>query len=431
VTFRRAVIIALALTATARTAGAQTWVDITPASGPEPSPRAWASAVHDTDRDQMVVFAGRGAAGYVGDIWAFDLTTHAWTDLTPAAGSAPTVRRTPGSVYDPAGQRMVTWSGQRPAGFLNDSWVFDLVSNAWTELAPAGGPPSIRYGVAATFDPVAGELVTFAGFTNMGRFDDVWRLDAAAPSWTDASPGSGPIERCLHSASYDSREHRMIMYGGQNAGALGDVWALDLATDTWSELTPASSPPGRFFATHVYDVQNHRSTVFGGNTGSATSDEVWVLDLWTDEWTQLSPGGSPPSAREGAAGVYDGAGDRMVVFGGHDDGSYNNEVWALAGLSDTPTSAASPIASRLTLEQNVPNPFNPTTVIRFDVPAGAPFRLTVYTVRGELVSVIAEGRGGGGAERAVWSAEGAASGLYVYRLETGGRSTSKKMLLLK
>jgi hypothetical protein len=421
--------VAVASLTPATSALAQSWVDLTPVTGP--SARAWSSAVHDSDRNQMVIFGGQGAGGYVGDIWAFDLTTHSWTDLTPVAGSAPGVRRTPGSVYDPVAQRMVTWSGQHAGGFYNDSWAFDLVTNTWTQLSPVGGPPNIRYGVAVTLDPVAGELVTFAGFTNQGRFDDVWRLSPSAPTWTDVSPGSGPIERCLHSASYDSREHRMIMYGGQNAGRLDDIWALDLTTNTWTDLTPVSSPGGRYFAAHVYDVANHRATIFGGNAAGGAANAVWVFDLWTEAWTQLTPGGVAPGGREGSAGIYDGANDRMVVFGGT-DGSFNNEVWAIEDLSDTPTSARpSPAVSAIALEQNVPNPFNPSTVIHFDVPSDAPFRIAVYTVRGELVAVLAEGHGAAGPERAVWSGAEAASGLYVYRLDVAGESLARKMLLLK
>jgi hypothetical protein len=63
-----------------------------------------------------------------------------------------------------------------------------------------GGPPNVRYGVGYTFDPVARDLVTFAGFTNQGRFDDVWRFNDQAVTWTDVSPGLGPGERCLHAA---------------------------------------------------------------------------------------------------------------------------------------------------------------------------------------------------------------------------------------
>ena len=427
---------ALTIVALCSTASkAQTWLDITPASGPAPGARAYSSAILDIASNQIVVFAGADGTGFIGGVWGFDLGTNMWTDLTPPTGPAPTNRRTPASIYDPAGARMVMWSGQATGVFFNDVWQFDLTSNTWTEFTPSGGPPNIRYGVAATFDPVAGDLVTFAGFTSLGRFDDVWRFNPVSDTWSDASMPSPPLKRCLHSASYDSREHRMIMYGGQNAGWRDDIWALDLTTDTWTDLTPAIRPPGRFFTAHVYDAANHRSTVFGGSTPSGLVNEAWVFDLWTEEWTQLAPTGTPPSVREGSAGVYDAANDRMIVFGGF-DGGYYNEVWSLQNLSGTVTSARTQTPAGITLGQNFPNPFNPSTRITFSIDSTSPMTITVHSVTGRHIRTLIKGVVPAGSHQAVWdgrdeNSRPVASGVYFYRLKTEAQQLTRTMVLLK
>jgi hypothetical protein len=415
-------------------AQAQTWVQLTPGAGSAPAARAWSSAVFDAQNRRMIVFAGRAGSDF-GDIWAFDLAAHTWTDLTPSTGSAPAARRTPGSGYDPVGHRMVTWSGQAPGTFFNDAWSFDLGTNTWTLLTPAGGPPNIRYGVAAAYDPTAGELVTFACFTNMGRFDDTWRLDPALQAWTDVTPVSSPLERCLHAACYDAAGGRMIMYGGQNAGARDDIWAFDFSTDTWTDITPATRPDGRFFAAVVCDDANRRVTVFGGTTNSGMTNEVWGFDLWTEEWTQLFPSGTAPSAREGAAAVYDAAADRMVFFGGN-DGSFLNEVWAIEDLSQMVTSTRRSAAPGLSLEQNVPNPFNPSTVIAWTVDRAGPVQLRVFGIRGDLVRTLVSGSTRAGEHSAVWDGRDdrgrrVSSGVYFYRLETPDAVRSHSMVLLK
>lgn len=424
----------LLVTAGITPAYAQTWVNLTPGSGAAPAARAWSSAVFDAQNRRMIVFGGRAGSDF-GDIWAFDLATHAWTDLTPSAGSAPAARRTPGSGYDASTHRMVTWSGQAPGVFFNDAWSFDLNSNTWTLLTPSGGPPNIRYGVAAAWDPSAAELVTFAGFTNMGRFDDTWRLDPALQTWTDVSPVTSPLERCLHAACYDATGGRMIMYGGQNAGALDDIWAFDFATNTWADLTPATRPPGRWFAAVVCDDANRRVTVFGGSTLAGLTGEVWVFDLWTEAWTQLFPSGTSPSQREGAAAVYDAAADRMVFFGGN-DGTSLNEVWAIENLSQTATSAGGRATAALGLEQNVPNPFNPSTVISYQLHRTGPVALRVYGIRGEVVRTLVSGSAGAGEYSAVWDGRDdrgrrVSSGVYFYRLETPDAVRSRSMVLLK
>lgn len=429
----------IALVTCISSADAQTWVNLTPGAGPAPSARRNASAILDPVENRMVIFAGTtaGTASTLNDVWAFDLDTNTWTNLTPAAGPpVPAPRLFPASVYDPNSHQMITWSGQAFQVFFNDVWSFDLAASTWSQFTPAGGPPNVRYGVGYAYDPVARDLVTFAGFTNQGRFDDVWRFNDQSETWTDVSMGVGPGERCLHSACYDAVGHRMIMHAGQNnAGPLGDLWALDLDTDTWTELTPAFKPSGRFFTSLVYDAANRRATLFGGQTATALVNEAWAFDLWTNEWTQLSPSGTPPSARAGSAGIYDGANDRMIVFGGS-DGAVRNDVWALEGLSNT-TTGAPPIASNaLTLHPNHPNPFNPSTTIRFELAARGRVTLRVYDVRGALVRTLLDETRDAGAGSASWNGRDDAgrvvsSGLYFYRIESNGESRTRKMMLLK
>lgn len=434
---RRVALAALFATcSTAADAAAQSWLNLTPAAGPAPAARRNASAVFDPQENRMVIFGGFTNT-FVNDVWAFDLDTEAWTNVTPAAGPpAPAPRLFPASVYDPFGHQMITWSGQASGVFFNDVWSFDLSTHAWSQFTPTGGPPNVRYGVGYAFDPVARDLVTFAGFTNLGRFNDVWRFNDQAETWTDVSPGTGPGERCLHAACYDPIGHRMIMYAGQNnAGALDDLWALDLATDTWSELMPAPKPSGRYFAAMVYDDANHRATVFGGQTTLARVNDVWVFDLWTDAWTQLAPTGTAPTGRFGSAGIYDGANDRMIVFGGF-DGAVKNDVWAVEGLSNTVTGVRPALARELTLHPNHPNPFNPSTTIRFEISTRGRASLRIYDVRGTRVRTLFDETRAAGSGSATWdgrddAGNSVSSGLYFYRLESNGDARSRKMVLLK
>jgi flagellar hook assembly protein FlgD len=87
--------------------------------------------------------------------------------------------------------------------------------------------------------------------------------------------------------------------------------------------------------------------------------------------------------------------------------------------------------------QNTPNPFNPTTAIRFVVPeGGARVALRVYDVEGRLVRTLVDGHRPAGSQAAVWdgasdSGVASASGVYFYRLEAPGFTQTRKMVLLK
>jgi sugar lactone lactonase YvrE len=92
------------------------------------------------------------------------------------------------------------------------------------------------------------------------------------------------------------------------------------------------------------------------------------------------------------------------------------------------------------LSQNYPNPFNPTTTIAFDIP-GAPgtaerVELNVTDIRGRRVMRLVDAEYEPGSHRVIWNGrdeEGrrVPSGIYFYTLRSGGRVTTKKMVLLK
>ena len=92
---------------------------------------------------------------------------------------------------------------------------------------------------------------------------------------------------------------------------------------------------------------------------------------------------------------------------------------------------------RFALRQNAPNPFNPTTTIRFSVPAGArDVSLRVYDTSGRHVTTLVERPLEAGDHAAVWDGTDAsggrvASGVYLYRLEAGGHEAHGRMVLLK
>lgn len=96
--------------------------------------------------------------------------------------------------------------------------------------------------------------------------------------------------------------------------------------------------------------------------------------------------------------------------------------------------AVAPMA--FSLAQNSPNPFNPTTTIRFALPETRDVQLHVYGVDGRLVKTLAQGPMGAGHHILTWdgtneSGNHIASGVYLYKLVAGNDSDQKKMILLK
>lgn len=83
------------------------------------------------------------------------------------------------------------------------------------------------------------------------------------------------------------------------------------------------------------------------------------------------------------------------------------------------------------LEQNYPNPFNPETQIRFSLAAGGNAELAVYDVLGRKVATLLDGPLSAGAHSVTFDGAGLASGMYFYRLRSGGFTDVKRMMLVK
>lgn len=92
----------------------------------------------------------------------------------------------------------------------------------------------------------------------------------------------------------------------------------------------------------------------------------------------------------------------------------------------------SPRPATFQLTQNYPNPFNPHTTIEFALQTAAPVSLDVYDVLGASVrSILQNVSMLVGPHQVLFDAGDLPSGIYLYRLSVGGRTSTKKMLLLK
>jgi uncharacterized protein (DUF1501 family) len=93
--------------------------------------------------------------------------------------------------------------------------------------------------------------------------------------------------------------------------------------------------------------------------------------------------------------------------------------------------AGSDVPREFELMQNYPNPFNPSTTIRFTLPRTTPVNLEVYDMLGRRVRSLVETEMGAGTHQVTFDATGLASGSYVYRIQTGEFSESKRLMYVK
>lgn len=113
---------------------------------------------------------------------------------------------------------------------------------------------------------------------------------------------------------------------------------------------------------------------------------------------------------------------------------YGEKTVTVAVSAVTPTSNEEPVEElpqAFTLDQNRPNPFGGSTTIHFTLPEPADVRLVVYDLLGREVARLVEGRLSGGFHEVRWDASGLPSGVYLYRLDAGSFSQTRRMVVAR
>src|SRR5712691_6093193 len=164
----------------------------------------------------------------------------------------------------------------------------------------------------------------------------------SAVNWEPESPFGSPPARAFAASAYDSKQNRVVLFGGWNGvGPLGDTWQFD--GTAWTNLAPGVAPPAISNAAMAYDPVRGVSVLFGGATDTAVNADTWEWDGAV--WNHRSPATSPPAMAQ-AAMVYDSARARMLLFGALNQfGLMLPETWEYDGTSwmqEHPATSPSP-----------------------------------------------------------------------------------------
>ncbi|MEK9139016.1 MAG: FlgD immunoglobulin-like domain containing protein, partial [Bacteroidota bacterium] len=204
-------------------------------------------------------------------------------------------------------------------------------------------------------------------------------------------------------------------YSGQNGLVVAN---LDGAPHTVNViLTTASTPPSvegvsdgvQYYASDLYNVTAQTITFSGGNANLVVSLPAYGIAVYVIDVVQRTVY-LPP-----LTGVGEGDED---------------------------------LPKEIVLDQNYPNPFNPTTTVHYSLPSprsnqakgrageGSHVTLTVYDILGKEVETLVNQEMSPGTYTVNWDGRNSAgvqvgSGVYFYRLQTGERALTKRMLLIR
>jgi len=172
---------------------------------------------------------------------------------------------------DAVHQRVFRFGGLNEAATNTLSELVMLPSPHWVDLVPTGARPPVRMDGTLVYDSADDQLVLFGGVDAPASYNDVWTVNlSGTPQWTQLTPaGAPPSPRSSHTAIYDPVRQQMVVFGG-------DLWSLSLSgVPTWTPLAASgSAPPLPAGSSAVYDPVGDRMLLFGG---SPSTGQGWNL----------------------------------------------------------------------------------------------------------------------------------------------------------
>jgi photosystem II stability/assembly factor-like uncharacterized protein len=232
----------------------------------------------------------------------------------------------------------------------------------------------------------------------------------------------------------------------------GTYSGIFLSTDngvSWAEMSTGLTNKGVFSL--VFNGENLYAGTFSGVFVSTNYGTTWDnIGLVNEEVWTLAVNNGILIAGIGSGGVFvykdkskiwmgrglNNLGSGIMCFATVDQnlfvGTHLKGLWRRS-LSEVLTVSRrnNRLPNDFQLFQNYPNPFNPNTTISFIIPTASHVTLKIYDILGRELSTIVNEQLDAGEYSKVWDAKEYTSGIYVYTLQSGLLSATKKLLLQK
>lgn len=292
--------------------------------------------------------------------------------------------------------------GQSPDGYFEIHTTVDG-GNAWTRVAKDSIPAFVtgELGVISSY-ATQGNSFWFGTFP--GR---VFRTTNRGKSWAASNPGLGPTTVVFLAFQDELNGMATRYFPDRNRFAKttdgGKTWTI---LNSLQGITgPVKFIPGTT-ASYILGARGYLGEV----PGSAYTLDGGISWKVIDNLSHTVPAFVSP----------------QIGWIGGDNFIYK---WAGAPLAIKEMLSALP--EQYALSQNFPNPFNPSTTIRYSLAQAERVSLKVFNLAGQEIVTLFEGKQSAGEHHVQWRAEGAPSGVYFYRLQAGEKVETRKMILMQ
>jgi N-acetylneuraminic acid mutarotase len=220
----------------------------------------------------------------------------------------------------------------------------------------------------------------------------------------------------------------IYIFGGIVNGVSQKIYAFNTLDHNIQELNIQLMIP-RAGGVAIADQVNNQIYIIGGyNETSAALNTSEIFKFEGGSYS-INPGPGFLKARRNFTGAL--VDNYIYILGGYD--SNNDLVNKIERYAITTSSADNSAGSLFSfqLKQNFPNPFNPSTLIKWISPSEELTSLIIFDVLGNQVAALINEVISAGEHEIVFDAAGLSSGTYFYQLKSGNYISTKKMIYLK
>lgn len=351
----------------------------------------------------------------------------------------------------PAGRKISILCGNTVRGvgcgdFNGDGWDDFITANRFANASAGNLSIVLNNGDGTFAAPVtketgkAGEYTIAIADANNDGIPDVFCGCFANPYWMVLLLGDGDGAFNVSTSVAEGGSPWQTVVGDFNGDGNVDVASCNSNTNNMGIMTGNGS--GGLSAVTLITTNSFPLAIDAGDVDGDGDLELVTSCYTAAKWNIFPNAGGTFSALTKLTLNASSAGSCVVLHDRDNDGDMDltglDEVddWIYFYRNDgAPTSVPTP-ASTTALFQNHPNPFNPSTSIRFELKQNANVTLSVYDARGAHVTTLAVGPYARGAHDVVWNGTDAkgghvGSGVYFYRLTAAGTTLTRKMVLLK
>jgi hypothetical protein len=265
--------------------------------------------------DNIVLFGGNNYQYNIelNDTWIYDLSTNSWTEKIYLNSPDKRVSHAMATIWGM--DKALLFGGYNKTDFIfNDTWIYDVGIDKWEKLT-LSIKPKARYDHAMS--PIYGtnKVLLYGGRGEGGnKFVDTWIFDLDEKKWFEKISQSEPGPRVNHGLAFIHETDKVFLFGARQSNK--DVWIYDYTENIWTKRNPAIYPDGRIepVLTSIYGTD--KVILFGGwNSADDYLKDTWIYDYSENSWIERSSPNSPNERYEHAIASFYGI-DKVIIFGG-------------------------------------------------------------------------------------------------------------------